>query len=61
MEASELRRWREEHGDISQADLGRLLKVDQMTVSRWERAKHPIPHVVSLALEALESRQATPA
>ena len=53
MTSAELRAWRTSLG-ISQAMLARLLKVDVMTVSRWERGVRSIPPFLDLALEHLE-------
>lgn len=39
---------------ISQAGLAKLLGVDVMTVSRWERGIVNIPSYLHLALDALE-------
>jgi transcriptional regulator with XRE-family HTH domain len=53
-----LKAWREEHR-LSQAQLARLLEVDQMTISRWERGagRRAAPgKVLELALAELERR-----
>lgn len=42
---------------LSQAKLARLLGVDSMTVSRWERSINVIPQYIALALEAIERRE----
>lgn len=42
---------------LSQAKLARLLGVDSMTVSRWERSVNVIPQYIALALEAIERRE----
>lgn len=42
---------------LSQTALAALLGVRQATVSDWETGKQPIPHMLSLALEALSARQ----
>jgi len=49
----QLQKWRRING-ISQAGLAKLLGVDVMTVSRWERGIVNIPPYLSLALQALE-------
>ena len=49
----QLQKWRRING-LSQAKLAKLLGVDVMTVSRWERGIVNIPPYLSLALEALE-------
>lgn len=54
----DLKTWREQHR-LSQAQLARLLEVDQMTISRWERGatRRGAPgKILELALEALEQR-----
>ncbi len=40
----------------SQAKLATLLRVDVMTVSRWERGLHPIPEAVALVVKMLEAK-----
>jgi transcriptional regulator with XRE-family HTH domain len=49
----ELKRWRQRIG-CSQAQLARVLGVDVMTVSRWERGVREIPSFLHLALGYLE-------
>ena len=49
----ELKQWRQING-YSQARLARMLKVDVMTVSRWERGITQITTFLELALKALE-------
>ena len=49
----QLQKWRKVNG-ISQAGLAKLLGVDVMTVSRWERGIVNIPSYLHLALDALE-------
>jgi len=53
MVSEELRDWRQSNG-YSQSRLANALKVDVMTVSRWERGKREIPSFLELALKALE-------
>jgi transcriptional regulator with XRE-family HTH domain len=51
-----LRAWCEQHG-LTQAQLARLLEVDQMTISRWERGatKRAVGgRILELALAALD-------
>ncbi len=51
-----VKEWREERG-LTQAQLARLLEVDQMTISRWERgaSKRTAPgRLLELALERLD-------
>jgi len=50
MSPSELRRRRKELG-LTQRELAKLLRVNLMTVSRWERGDHRIPEAVALALK----------
>lgn len=53
-----LKEWREARG-MSQAQLARLLEVDQMTISRWERGagRRAAPgKVLELALAELDRR-----
>lgn len=51
MEARTLRQRRRDLG-LTQAAMAERLGVDTMTVSRWERGKHPIPRSVALAIGA---------
>jgi transcriptional regulator with XRE-family HTH domain len=56
MGGMDVKAWREEHG-LSQAQLARLLEVDQMTISRWERGVRPRAasgRILELALTALD-------
>ena len=56
MTPEELREWRQING-YSQTRLARELKVDVMTVSRWERGiRKEIPPFLELALQALECK-----
>lgn len=48
-----LRAWRTAHS-LSQAQLGKLLEVTNVSVSRWELGLVPIPRLVELALRYLE-------
>lgn len=48
----ELKQWRASAG-LSQTGLARLLGVDKMTISRWERGVRDIPPFLHLALEAI--------
>jgi len=49
---AELKAFRQEFG-ITQVELARLLGVDVMTLSRWERGEHPWPAFLPLALNDL--------
>jgi transcriptional regulator with XRE-family HTH domain len=51
----QLQKWRQVNG-ISQAKLAKLLGVDVMTVSRWERGVVNIPSFLHLALDVLECK-----
>jgi transcriptional regulator with XRE-family HTH domain len=54
MKPEDLKKWRLKNG-YSQSQLAKRLKVDTMTVSRWERGKRAeIPSYLQLALRALE-------
>ena len=53
MTSKELKEWRERNG-LSQAKLARVLGVDVMTVSRWERAVMGIPPFMHFALYGIE-------
>lgn len=53
MERDELKKWREVNG-YSQGQLARVLEVDVMTVSRWERGIMKIPSFLKWALAYLE-------
>jgi len=55
MESHELKQWREKN-DYSQGRLARILEVDVMTVSRWERGIMRIPSFLNLALAYIELR-----
>lgn len=55
MKPDDLKRRRRELG-YTQAQLAGLLKVDSMTVSRWERGVHSIPESVALALRSLKRK-----
>jgi DNA-binding transcriptional regulator YiaG len=53
MKTDELRRWRQRNG-YSQGQLAKVLAVDVMTVSRWERGVREIPSFLHLALSYVE-------
>jgi DNA-binding XRE family transcriptional regulator len=53
MKSHELKQWRERTG-YSQGTLARLLAVDVMTISRWERNIMRIPPFLKLALAYIE-------
>jgi predicted transcriptional regulator len=55
MGGEDLKNWRRKWG-ISQADLARILRTYQVTISRWETGARNIPFLLPLALEALENR-----
>lgn len=53
MTPGKLKAWRK-HNGYSQSQLARILEVDTMTVSRWERGVREIPSFLHLALESIE-------
>jgi len=53
MERDELKQWREVNG-YSQGQLARVLEVNVMTVSRWERGIMKVPSFLKWALAYLE-------
>jgi transcriptional regulator with XRE-family HTH domain len=55
----QLKKWRRENG-YSQNQLAKVLDVDVMTVSRWERGVRSIPPFLHLALECLKKRESRP-
>jgi transcriptional regulator with XRE-family HTH domain len=55
MEGSELVAWREKW-KFTQRGLALALRIDVMTISRWERGVRGIPPFFSFVLEALEHR-----
>jgi DNA-binding XRE family transcriptional regulator len=61
MSPGEIGTWRRKIG-VSQAELARLLRVPDSTVSRWERGLMAIssPTILRLALERLADQQRQP-
>jgi len=55
MEGKELKNWRDIH-NLTQLELSQYLKVERVTVARWEVGIRAIPPFLFLALEALENR-----
>jgi DNA-binding transcriptional regulator YiaG len=55
MNADELKKWRKKNG-YSQAHLAKILGVEVMTVSRWERGIMRPPSFLHLALGYLEMK-----
>ena len=55
MTPKELTEWRKKW-KLTQRELARLLGVDMITVSRWERGVQTMSPLLPLALEALENR-----
>ena len=53
MKRKELKKWRSSN-NYSQSQLARVLGVDVMTISRWERGERKVPSFLALALRALE-------
>jgi transcriptional regulator with XRE-family HTH domain len=55
MTTKELKAWRAKNG-YSQAQLGKVLRVTSLTVSRWERGERHIPSFLHLTLECVEKK-----
>ncbi len=55
MKPDNLKQWRT-NNELSQSQLAAILKVDVMTISRWERGVREIPSFLHLALECLEKK-----
>jgi transcriptional regulator with XRE-family HTH domain len=55
MEGNELKKWRGKH-NLTQLDLARHLRVERVTVARWEVGIRGVPPFLFLALEAIENR-----
>ena len=55
MTPAQLLAWRNKNG-YSQAQLAKVLAVDVMTISRWERGVRCIPSFLHLALECVEKK-----
>jgi transcriptional regulator with XRE-family HTH domain len=55
LKAEQIKAWRLKR-DLSQNDLAVLLKVDVMTISRWERGARTAPAFLELALETLNNK-----
>jgi transcriptional regulator with XRE-family HTH domain len=55
MTGDDLILWRKKLG-LTQRELAQSLRVDVMSISRWERGARGIPALLPLALEALEQR-----
>jgi DNA-binding XRE family transcriptional regulator len=53
MIAADLMAWRMSH-DLTLDQLAASLEVNRMTVWKWEKGHHPIPHMVELALWAID-------
>ena len=53
MTPKQLQKWRKDNG-YSQTQLANVLKVDKMTISRWERGVRVIPSFLRLALRSIE-------
>ncbi|MFC1549577.1 helix-turn-helix domain-containing protein [Nitrospirota bacterium] len=52
MTPKQLQKWRKDNG-CSQSQLANVLKVDKMTISRWERGVREIPSFLHLALKSI--------
>lgn len=59
MTPAEMKQLREEM-ELTQTELAQELGVDMMTVSRWERGRHPIPKYIDLAVSYLKLRRRMP-
>ena len=55
MKGEELKKWRATY-HLTQRELAQHLKVERVTVARWEVGLRVIPSFLFLALEALEIR-----
>ena len=55
MEGEELKKWRGLY-KLTQLELAKHLKVERVTIARWEVGIRAIPPFLFLALEALENR-----
>ncbi len=55
MKSAQLVAWRNRNG-YSQAQLAKILSVDVMTISRWERGVRGIPPFLHLALRCVEMK-----
>jgi DNA-binding XRE family transcriptional regulator len=55
MEGEELKKWRWLY-KLTQLELAKHLKVERVTIARWEVGIRAIPPFLFLALEALENR-----
>jgi len=55
MEGKELKYWRKKY-NLTQSQLAQHLKVDRVTITRWEIGLRNIPSFLFLALEAIENR-----
>ncbi|MGO9613077.1 MAG: helix-turn-helix domain-containing protein [Dissulfurispiraceae bacterium] len=55
MTAKELKEWRLKNG-YTQAELGKILNVNKMTVYRWEAEMRAIPSFLHLALECVDKK-----
>lgn len=55
MTGKELKNWRMKH-NLTQLELANYLRVERVTITRWELAMRSIPPFLFLALEALEKR-----
>ena len=56
MTPKELKKWRES-SSYSQSQLAKVLGVNVMTISRWERGVRSIPSFLHLTLECLEEKR----
>jgi transcriptional regulator with XRE-family HTH domain len=56
MKPDQLKNWREKNG-YSQARLAKVLGIDIMTVSRWERGTNEAPAFLKMALSYLEMQE----
>jgi DNA-binding transcriptional regulator YiaG len=55
MTPKEIKTWRKQN-NYSQSQLAKVLSVNVMTISRWERGVRAIPSFLHLTLECLEKK-----
>jgi DNA-binding transcriptional regulator YiaG len=55
MEGKELKNWRAKH-NLTQMELAHYLRVDRVTVTRWEIGLRKMPPFLHLALETIAKK-----